>query len=319
MRARQSTIAGVSPQIWRVFLVFVSLCAGCARVEKPPPSIVRQLHRLEANDFWRLELPDGAQFDASGLLADPDGMLVIGDAISTPYRIVFGGGHSARLERADLFTMEQLSPLLARGKRSKIDFEGLARDEAGRIYVCEERDRWVLRLDPKTRRVEQLQIDWTPVREHFNTANMNASFEGIAVGGGKIWVANERERARIIEVDAKSLKIVGDFAPQPSSWGLVLHYSDLAWFEGRLYVLLRHHKVILELDPRTRAVLAEFDYRAIEEAPEHDYRKQFPTGTMEGLAVDANYFWMVTDNNGLPRRADSRDRRPTLFRCARPR
>jgi hypothetical protein len=39
---------------------------------------------------------------------------------------------------------------------------------------------------------------------------------------------------------------------------------------------------------------------------------------MEGLAVDENQFWLVTDNNGLGRERYPLDTRPTLFRCPRP-
>jgi hypothetical protein len=39
---------------------------------------------------------------------------------------------------------------------------------------------------------------------------------------------------------------------------------------------------------------------------------------MEGLAVDKNYFWLVTDNNGWVRKKFPDDSRPTLFKCARP-
>lgn len=213
--------------------------------------------------------------------------------------------------------MEQLRPLLA-AKRGRIDFEGIARDEAGRVYVCDESDRWILRIDPATKQVERLPIDWSPVEQFFSRSDPNASFEGIAIGGGRLWLANERERARVIEVDLQSLRVVGEFAPQPSSWGLVLHYSDLAWHDGHLFLLLRHHRVILEIDPVSHEVIAEYDYRAVEDAPEHLYLKQFPTGTMEGLAVDDSYFWLVTDNNGFGRRAAPNDRRPTLFKCPRP-
>jgi len=116
----------------------------------------------------------------------------------------------------------------------------------------------------------------------------------------------------------ETLKVVADFAPQPSTWSFVLHYSDLCWFKGHLFVLLRHHQVILEVDPTTRDVLAEYNFHAIEDAPQHAYHKAYPTGAMEGLAVDDNYFWLVTDNNGFPRVQDNKDRRPTLFKCKRP-
>ncbi len=309
------------------------LLVGCARLkpqqeeEAAIPATIpettrapatREFFKLQAEDHWRLDLPEGRAFDASGLIAGPDGVLVIADAIQTVFRIEPQGDHTARLWPSDFFTAGQLSPYATNAARRRVDFEGLARDEAGRIYACEEAERWVLRYDPATRRVERLDIDWTPVREYFSAYNRNASFEGIAVGGGKLWVANERERARVIEVDLGTLKVARDFAPTPSAWGVVLHYSDLCWFQGRLFVLARHHRVILEVDPESQAVVAEHNYQEMEDAREHEYRKLYPTGTMEGLAVDERHFWLVTDNNGFGRRAAPQDTRPTLFRCRRP-
>ena len=51
----------------------------------------------------------------------------------------------------------------------------------------------------------------------------------------------------------------------------------------------------------TREVLAEFDYEAVEDAL--GYRKGLPVGIMEGLAVDHDWIWLVTDNNEWPRRS----------------
>ena len=69
-------------------------------------------------------------------------------------------------------------------------------------------------------------------RRSKSISDQNASFEGIAVGNQNLWLANERERARVIEVDLETLKVVGDFAPEPSFWALVTHYSDICWFKG---------------------------------------------------------------------------------------
>jgi hypothetical protein len=44
----------------------------------------------------------------------------------------------------------------------------------------------------------------------------------------------------------------------------------------------------------------------------------FVVGVMEGLAVDKNYFWLCTDNNGLSRKKYPGDTRPSLFQCRRP-
>jgi glutamine cyclotransferase len=99
---------------------------------------------------------------------------------------------------------------------------------------------------------------------------------------------------------------------------LALHYSDLCWFDGALYVLLRHQRCVLKVDPASRRVLAEYDFREFERQPEFAYRREYRTGVMEGLAVDRTHFWLVTDNNGLARTTDQADSRPTLFRCRRP-
>lgn len=241
---------------------------------------------------------------------------MVADGSPTLFEVEFGETNTAHLKKTEIFTWPQLTPFIA-SKRGRFDFEGLARDERGRIYACEEANRWVFRFDPTTTNVERLEVDWAPVQKYFSS-DQNASFEGIAVGGGKLWLANERERARVIEVDLETLKVVADFTPQPSFWALVTHYSDICWFEGHLFLLLRHHRVVLEIDPTTREVVAEYNYMDMEEDPEHRYLRAYPTGTMEGLAVDKDYFWLLTDNNGFARQQDPADRRPTLFKCKRP-
>jgi hypothetical protein len=288
---------------------------------QPSAPALPRLFTLTAEDYWRLELPNGRPFDASGLLLQPDGtLLTVNDREPGLQRIVFTNqpAHTARLEPANIFTASQLQSFSAE-RASRWDLEGISRDDHGRTYVCEEANRWILRFDPATQRVERLDIDWSPVRQYFNAINNNASFEGIAISSNKLWVANERDRARIIEVDLTTLKVTGDFAVTSTTPALFLHYSDLSFRDGHLFVLLRHHRTILEVDPATRQVLAEYNFAAMEEAPEHQYFKEYPTGAMEGLAIDDKYFYLVTDNNALARRQDPKDRRPTLFKCARPR
>jgi hypothetical protein len=73
---------------------------------------------------------------------------------------------------------------------------------------------------------------------------------------------------------------------------------------------------VLEVDPERRIVLAEFDFGDLEESL--GYRTGLPVGIMEGLAVDKDSIWLVTDNNGDPRGRTGNDIRPTLVRCARP-
>ncbi len=265
-------------------------------------------------DGFRLRADQGAQ---SGSVAE----VHAGCRQPQLYRVEF----RAHSESADLvpltncYTPAQLAPLAAEKSRP-FDCEGVAADESARIYVCEEGDRWVLRFDPRTQKVERLKIDWSPVQRYFSRADPNASFEGIAVGKGRLYVANERNEGRIIVVDLESLRVIDDFVVHSSVWSLwAPHYSDLCWHGNALYVLMREEHVVLQVDPRSHRVLAEYDFRGIEFGVENQYHLLFPfIGVMEGLAVDESGIWLVTDNNGLGRAKHPDDTRPTLFRCRRP-
>src|SRR5262249_27451684 len=151
--------------------------------------------------------------------------------------------------------------------------------------------------DPGRRQVERLAIDWAPVKRYFDTFDRNASFEGIAVAQGRVYLANERQLGRIIVVDLASLRVVDDFVVRPEgSTARDTHYSDLSWFDGLLYVLLRESRCILAVSPATHKVQAEYSFKEMERAPEVLYHSLYPAGQMEGLAVEQDYFWLVTDN-----------------------
>jgi len=301
------------------FVAVTGLFTGCAT---PRESIQWPRYQLSAAQTWRLNLPRGERFDASGLYLTPQGeLLAVSDREPSVYRIqIPPDGDASELDKLpNCFTAAQLAQF-APEKIDRYDCEGITVDERGRVYLCEEENRWILRWDPMTRQVERLNIDWTPVQKYFSKTDRNASFEGIAIGGAKLYVANEREQGRIVVVDLKTLNVVDDFAVRSSvfaPWGP--HYSDLCWFRGELYVLMREDHVILRVDPHSHRVLAEYDFRAMETAPENKYRLVLPfVGVMEGLAVDDHDFWLVTDNNGLGRVRHPDDPRPTLFRCPRP-
>jgi len=278
-------------------------------------------HSLKAERAWQLNLPNGERFDASGLLLLPDGgLLTVNDRGAGLYNIQFlQGTNAADLVRLpNCFTGEQLTSYAA-DKVDRYDCEGIARDEQGRLYLCEEANRWVLRFDPKTEKVERLNIDWSPVQKYFHKTDRNASFEGVTIGNGKLYVANERQLGRILVVDLTSLKVEDDFTVRPStSAARDIHFSDLNWFDGALFALLRESRCVLKVDPQTKKVLVEYNFGNMESAPESIYFNRYPTSTMEGLAVDKDFIWLVTDNNGRGRVRHKDDTRPTLFKCPRP-
>lgn len=199
--------------------------------------------------------------------------------------------------------------------RTRFDAEGIGLDERGRFYISEESSRSVFWWDGK--RASEVRLNLEAVREFFT--DDNASFEGVAVADGKLFLANERERPRIIVIDLGSGEVIDHFYVQSKGFAFGgPHYSDLAWFDGRLFILDRNFRCILEVEPTSHALIAQYNFGKMEQQPEVAYQTQYPTGTMEGLAVTAEYFYLVTDNNGLPRKASKGDIRPTLFRVKRP-
>jgi hypothetical protein len=270
-----------------------------------------------------LDLPEGRRFDASALLRMPSGEFwTINDQAAGVYRIsVREETNSAQLIRIpEILTSAHRMALLGSPRSvHRLDCEGLARGNDGRIYLTEEGRRWILCWNPAEQTLTRLNIDWSPVSRFFHPTDINASFEGIAVGGEKLYVANERQSGRIIAVDLPSLRVIDDFAVAPSgSPGDDTHYTDLCWAESSLWVLLRDQRKVLRVDPLAKRVLAEFDYTALETDRRVAYGSFFAPGFMEGLAVDDAHVWLLSDNNGWGRRVNDKDTRPTLFRCPRP-
>lgn len=308
-----------------VVAALMTALAGCATA--PPhataPVTTWPRYTLQAEQVLTLNPPAFERFDASGLLLGPAGdVLTINDQGPQLYRIrVRPDGKMADLVPvSDLFTPAQMASVSAQ-KDVFYDCEGIAQDDVGRIYLCEEANRWIFRFDPVTKRVERLPIDWSPVRSYFSGTDANASFEGIAVGQGKLYVANERSSPVIIVVDLASLRVIDRFVVRPQEGSLLgTHYSDLCWHDGKLFVLCRQHRVVLQVDPTTHAVLAEYNYKQLEEDLGYVMKHAafFALGMMEGLAVSRDSIWLVTDNNGLGHINAPQDTRPTLLKCRRP-
>lgn len=316
-----------SAPAWRILLALLASLfaklpsAHSAQAQQPPAPDSWPSYTLQLDQWWLLNLPRAQRVDASGLLRFHDGELwIVNDQNAAVYRLQFKDAtNDVDLIRVEgLLTAEQTTAL-NRNSRLRLDCEGLARDDQGRIYISEESRRMILRWDPASQAIERLPIDWEPVKQFFHGSDLNASFEGVAVGGSKLYVANERQTGRIIVVDLHSFRILDHFTVASArSTTRDTHYTDLCWAENALWALLRDERKVLKVDPTRHAVLAEFDFAEVETAPQTAYGLIYAPGFMEGLAVDDQYLWLLSDNNGMGRRARGQDSRPTLFRCRRP-
>ncbi|MBM3902678.1 MAG: hypothetical protein FJ379_11425 [Verrucomicrobia bacterium] len=292
---------------------------GAGPMELPDPSKV-PMQSLKWERTWTLTPPDASRFDASALLRLADGtLLTVNDKQAGLYRIEgLDEGSVARLELVpDVFTKASLDAACGQTAPA-YDLEGLAIDDQGRFYVCDEISRHLFRFDPKTRKTERLATDWSPVRKWISEDG-NASWEGLAIGGGQLFLANERNVGRIVVISMSTWKVQRTFSVSPPDRpARDVHYSDLCWNADRLWVLCRESQCILRVEPGSGRVEAAFGYGAIERDPKHGYLNPLPVGFVEGLAVQADTAWLLVDNNGIGRIADPKDVRPTLWRCRMP-
>lgn len=304
-----------------LLLALFCLAAGCAT---PPPSsgsteIARtQYFELSWDSYWLIDTPKRSRFDASGLLVNRTGELfTVNDRGPELFKIQINGTN-ASLSPSGIFPEKLLRQIPSGDPNLRFDTEGLARGDDGTIYICEESRRtvysWSLQGQPA-----ELKLDFGSSTQYFSR-NLNASFEGIAVSPHRLYLANEREMPRIIVLDLKTGAWIEDFLIQPAGFALGgSQYSDLDYVDGHLFVLDRNYRCILEVDPATQRTIAQYNFGKMEQLPEVDYKTDYPTGTMEGLAVTRDHFYLITDNNGLGRKSAPKDFRPTLFKVPRPR
>ena len=300
-----------------LFLVFRLGAAG--PMELPDRSKV-PMKSLKWEHTWTLMPPDASRFDASALLRLADGSLfTVNDKQAGVYRIEgLEEGPEGRLSLVPgVFTKASLDTASGR-IASAYDLEGLAMDDQGRWYVCDEISRDLFRFDPRTHKTERLATDWSPVKKWLSEDG-NASWEGLAIGGGELFLANERNVGRIVVVSMSNWRVLRSYSVSPPDRpARDVHYSDLCWYADRLWVLCRESQCILRVEPEGGRVEAAFGYGAIERDPKHGYLNPLPVGFVEGLAVEADTAWLLVDNNGIGRISDPKDVRPTLWRCRVP-
>ncbi len=322
-----STMHNLIFQAIRCLIISQLVLIGCqtpvSKINKSgqyAPAPTRKEHILQMDAFWRIDVTDEKRMDLSGLvIMNNDRLLTIDDKQFNLYELHLQGDSSqASIATSDLIRIEDLKEF-RKTKVSHMDCEGIAVDTDRNIYICEEQHRWIFKINSNGKFLNRLKIDWSPVEQYFNANDKNASFEGITVSKKHLYVINERNKARIIIVDLNSLTVIDHFTVYSKMHpSLFVHYSGLSWFDGKLYILLRHSQVILEIDPESHNVIAEYSFKNTERQPEFNYRSRYGTGCMEGLHVSNDFFWILTDNNGNALKSNKDEKRPTLIRFKRP-
>jgi hypothetical protein len=213
-----------------------------------------------------------------------------------------------------------------------LDFEGISCDQQGTAYVVSEAQAGVLRVPPSGD-VEWLRIDPAMVRQARASGmllHFNALFEGLAVNpaGDRLWLAAERERRGLVALQRQQavwtcvegcvLFSEAGKAPPPAQTGrtrpIPRDFSDLAWFEGKLFTLERNAYQVCRRAPDSGDV--ERCWSFAEGGLAEGRRYDEPYGLAEALVIDRQGAWIGLDNNNA-RRADG-ETRPIVWRFAAP-
>jgi hypothetical protein len=213
-----------------------------------------------------------------------------------------------------------------------LDFEGISCDAKGNRYLVSEAHAAVLQL-PVEGAPAWLQVSPALVRQARASGmllHFNALFEGLAVNpaGDRLYLAAERERRGLLVVTKRQSvwdcdggcvlmseageEIQPAQITQPKK--LSRDFSDLAYFDNKLFTLERNAYQICRRSPQTGAVERCWSFADAALTPERRYDQ--PYGLTEALVIDAQGAWVGTDNNET-RRADG-ELRPTVWRFAAP-
>jgi Esterase-like activity of phytase len=220
-------------------------------------------------------------------------------------------------------------------ERPPLDYEGLSAAPGGGWLVVSETRHRVLHVEPapdgRSAASSLGRARWlTPsLREAGRASGClqvdNAGLEGVTVtASGQIVLVAERQERCLIEVGAVDEPAPPHFWPMPRSAypykaGRNQDYSDLTTLGDQLYGLARNVYLIVRLE-RTLDGYSEgraFSYNSVENDPRYAYEDR-TFGMGEGLAIGPREVFVVLDNNGQARAADSADHRPVLFIFERP-
>lgn len=217
-------------------------------------------------------------------------------------------------------------------RRGLYDFEGISCDAQGNAYLISESMHALLQVTPDRRGY------WQPLPETlFEQAKrfgllqqFNAGFEGVAVNedASQIWLAAEREVRGLFQLKQTEqgwrcaepclLLHENQFVPAvlfANDFRISQDFSDLTWYQGKLYSLERAQHQICRRSSDTGE--AEQCWSFVETAlqPERRYPGQ-KYGMAEGLWLDQRGAWVVLDNNQQAR-IDG-ERRPIIWHFALP-
>ncbi|MBN3859514.1 DNA topoisomerase IV [Neisseriaceae bacterium PsAf] len=217
--------------------------------------------------------------------------------------------------------------------QDNLDFEGIFCDKEGSVYLVSELTSQVLRITPDFCQSNWLKLseNWLNEAKRVNFLTVpNAKLEGITLdpGGQKIWMAAERENRGIIFLEKISGQwicrdcvllsedVMGVSPKLLGSKELPLDFSDIFYYQGKLFTLERLQHQICRRDSRSARVEKCWRFENSVLQNENYQYAQYSFGQAEALWLNKNEVWIGLDNNNM-RRNDGEDR-PIIYRFKAP-
>jgi Esterase-like activity of phytase len=294
------------------------LVASCARGGPPGASTTPLAAPLELDLERALPIAIEDDFQPSGLAIRQGHLITVSDKHDTGVYEIVPGDSSAALRPFVTFAPPG-------GTSEKLDLEGIAVDEDGSLLLASEEFFRVLRVSMSGEATWLIPSVETLGQSVGLFQKDNADLEGVArLPDGGLLLAAEREPRGLIELSSsrdgsggRAWAMPRSIYPVPA--GRRPDFADLAVADGKVYALERNSHLVVRLE-RTKGGWEEreaWSYARTENDRRYAYENA-AYGVAEGLAIDGDHVFLVTDNNRLGRREDLADHRPLLFVFARP-
>jgi hypothetical protein len=196
------------------------------------------------------------------------------------------------------------------------DWEGIACNRQGDIFLASEYYFSVLKVDGKGYKEWVIDDLYQRGKQAGLFQKNNAYIEGIATQGSGLILAAERESRGLIRHESGAVSFYVQPEVQHSEDGLQYDYTGLDSHNGKLIALERNHYKVCELSDNYESITC-YLFKDIAKSLEWGYNTG-KYGLAEGLVIDGGSLWIIADNNGDPRKADSNDTRPTILKFKNP-
>lgn len=268
-------------------------------------------------DYQVYPIEPFSHFEPSGLTIKDGHLYTVSDAHPSIYKIELSDGVAHMVPQIDI-DVTTLGAL-------NLDLEGITHD-GEHFYVVSEAHHRLIKVNSDGQ-AQWMTHDGSSFYPEANKDGLfqvfNAALEALTyLGEGRFLLAAERQPRGLIEAqfdeNGRLLSQTNHVLDQsvhkltknrkPDLTGLYFH-------DGEVYALHRNAELIhrwVKNDSGQFEEIDEWSFAHIVNHPAHAYQ-DMTYGHAEGLAVDDEHFYVILDNNGVPKSKQGNDKRPLLI------